>query len=90
MVPAESPAPGAHCSDPGTVLGVSRRQSVLLYAFCVWTVWVWGTRIWNIWGDDERSAGFKAVHTVLAGVSVAFAVAAWFVVRNLRRARRTD
>jgi len=90
MVPPESSAPRAHRSDPGTVLGVSRRQSVLLYAFCAWTVWVWGTRIWNIWGDDERSAGFKAVHTVLAGVSVAFAVAAWFVVRNLRRARRTD
>lgn len=86
--PGNRPAGGE--DDPGTLLVVSRRQSVLLYAFCVWTVWVWGTRIWNIWGDDERSAGFKAVHTVLAAVSVVFAVAAWFVVRNLRRARQTD
>ena len=45
---------------------------------------MWGTRIWNIWGDDTRSAGFKAVHTVLAVVSIAFAVAAWIVVHRLR------
>lgn len=67
---------------------MSRRQSILLYAFSIWTVWVWGTRIWNIWNDETRSAGFKAVHTVIAVVSVAFAVAAWAVVRNIRRARR--
>jgi len=69
---------------------VSRRQSILLYAFSLWTVWVWGTRIWNIWNDDERDTAFKMVHSVLAAVSVAFAVAAWFVVRNIRRARQND
>lgn len=63
---------------------------MLLYVFCLWTVWVWGTRIWNIWGDDERSTGFKAVHTVLALVSVGLAVAAWFVVRSIRRQRSAD
>jgi len=73
-----------------TVRSVTRRQSILLYAFSLWTVWVWGTRIWNIWKDASRSAGFKAVHTVLAVVSVAFAVATWIVVRNIRRARQTD
>lgn len=73
-----------------TVHTVNRRQSILLYAFSLWTVWIWGTRIWNIWNDDERTAGFKAVHTVLAGISVILAVAAWFVVRNIRRARQTD
>jgi hypothetical protein len=61
---------------------------LLLYAFSVWTVWVWGTRIWNILGDDERSTGFKVVHTVLAVVSVAFAVAAWVIVRRVRAAAR--
>lgn len=69
---------------------MTRRQSLLLYVFCLWTVWVWGTRIWNIWGDDERSTGFKAVHTVLAAVSVGLAVAAWFVVRSIRRRRSAD
>jgi len=62
---------------------------MLLYAFSAWTVWVWGTRIWNIWGDDERSTGFKVVHTTLAVVSVALAVAAWIVVRRVRRQSAT-
>jgi hypothetical protein len=60
---------------------------MLIRAFCVWTVWVWGTRIWNIWGDDSRDTAFKLVHTVLAVVSVAFAVAVWIVVHRLRRRR---
>jgi hypothetical protein len=63
---------------------MTRAQANVIRAFCIWTVWVWGTRIWNIWGDDTRSAGFKAVHTVLAVVSIAFAVAAWVIVHRLR------
>jgi small neutral amino acid transporter SnatA (MarC family) len=64
---------------------VSRSSAILLRAFAVWTVWVWGTRVWNILGEDGRSVGFKVVHVVLALVSVAFAVATWFVVRKERR-----
>jgi hypothetical protein len=64
---------------------MTRGQATVLRAFCVWTVWVWGTRIWNIWGDEMRGTGFKVVHTVLAVVSVAFAVATWVIVRRLRR-----
>jgi hypothetical protein len=63
---------------------MTRAQAILLRAFCLWTVWIWATRIWNIWGDDARGTGFKVVHTVLAAVSIAFAVAAWLVVRRLR------
>ena len=74
---------GAH-SDRPTGPRMSRGQATLLRAFCLWTVWVWGTRLWNIWSDDARSTGFKAVHTVLAVISIAFAVAAWIVVRRLR------
>lgn len=55
---------------------MSRRDAWILRAAAIWTVWVWGTRIWNIWNDD-RAFGFKTVHTVLAVVSVAFAVAIW-------------
>jgi len=80
----------AVCIAGHTLLGVSRRQSLLLYVFSLWTVWIWGTRIWNIWGDDDRTAAFKAVHTVLAAVSVLLAVAAWFVVRSIRRQRSAD
>jgi hypothetical protein len=53
----------------------------VLRAFAIWTVWIWGTRIWNIVGDDARGTAFKAVHIVLALVSVAFAVATWMIAR---------
>jgi hypothetical protein len=42
--------------------------------------------MWNIWRDDQ-SVGFKVVHTVLAVISVAFAVAAWVIVSRVRRRR---
>jgi hypothetical protein len=66
---------------------VTRGQANLLRAFALWTVYVWVTRIWNIWGDDTRDGAFKAVHTVIAVISVAFAVAAWIVVRRVRARR---
>ena len=59
----------------------------MLRAFAVWTVWVWATRIWNILGDD-RSVGFKVVHSVLALISVAFAVVTWGIVRRARERRQ--
>ena len=64
---------------------MSRRDAWIIRAAAIWTIYVWVTRIWNIWNDD-RGFGFKAVHTVLAVVSVAFAVAIWRVAkRNLDR-----
>lgn len=62
---------------------MTRRHANILRAFALWTVFVWGTRIRNIWGDDH-SVGFKVVHSLLAGVSVAFAVACWWVVTQNR------
>ena len=59
-------------------------------AFCAWTVYVWATRIWNIWGDKSRDFPFKAVHTVLAVISVGLAVAAWQVVSNVRAHAKED
>ncbi len=60
----------------------------MVRAFALWTVYVWGTRIWNVVGDEGRDFAFKAVHVVIAVVSVAFAVAAWGIVsRSRRRAR---
>ena len=67
---------------------MSRTDALILRSAAVWTVFIWVTRIRNILGDETRSAGFKAVHTVLAIVSVAFAAAIWAVAsRNRRRAR---
>ena len=51
-------------------------------------MYVWGTRIWNVIGDDTRGFAFKAVHVVLALISVGFAVATWVIVsRNRHRGR---
>jgi predicted branched-subunit amino acid permease len=64
---------------------MTRSEALVIRAFAVWTVWVWGTRIGNVIGDDDRSFAFKAVHVTLAAVSVLFAIAAWVVVRRGRR-----
>jgi uncharacterized membrane protein len=69
---------------------MSRRDAFVLRAFSAWTVYVWVTRMWNIVRDEERDAAFKAVHMVLALVSVAFAVAAWSIVSRNRRRERVD
>ena len=69
---------------------VSRTDALILRTAAVWTVFIWITRIRNILGDETRSTGFKVVHSVLAIVSVAFAVAILGVAsRNRRRARDT-
>jgi hypothetical protein len=82
--PSQPSTPRAPAPPSPSGRTMTRGQANLIRAFCLWTVWVWATRIWNIWGDDTRGAGFKAVHTVLAVVSVAFAVAVWIVVHRLR------
>ena len=69
---------------------LSGRQALLLRAFAGWTIYVWATRLWNIWRDEARDLPFKAVHSVLALVSVAFAVAALVVVQRNRRSTTPD
>jgi hypothetical protein len=54
---------------------MSRRDVIVLRSFAAWTIYVWVTRLWNIWRDDARDVPFKMVHTVLAAVSLAFAIA---------------
>jgi hypothetical protein len=63
---------------------LTSKQALVLRAFSVWTIYVWATRIWNIWRDDARDLPFKAVHTVLAVISVAFAVAGLVIVSRNR------
>ena len=67
---------------------MSRVDALILRSAAAWTIFIWVTRIRNILGDETRSTGFKAVHTILALVSVAFAIAILGVAsRNRRRAR---
>ena len=53
---------------------LTRRQVRILLAASVWTLYVWISRLVIMAGQDE-SAGFKAVHAVLAFVSIGFALA---------------
>lgn len=64
---------------------MTRRQANLLIAACVWTLYVWITRIVIISGQDQ-TAGFKIVHGVLAIISIAFGLA---IGRLGWRARRS-
>jgi hypothetical protein len=65
-----------------------RARSTLLLAAAAWTIWVWTTRIWNILNDPAHDAAFKAVHSLLALVSIAFAVALAVVGWRMRREER--
>jgi small neutral amino acid transporter SnatA (MarC family) len=65
-----------------------RSRSTLLLAAAAWTIWVWATRIWNIVGDPAHDAAFKAVHSLLALVSIAFGVALAVVGLRMRREER--
>jgi hypothetical protein len=67
---------------------VTRTDALILRTAAAWTIFIWVTRIRNILGDDTTDTAFKVVHSVLALVSVAFAVAVLGVAsRNRRRAR---
>jgi hypothetical protein len=65
-----------------------RARSTLLLAAAAWTIWVWATRIWNIVGDPAHDGAFKAVHSLLALVSIAFGVALGVVGWRMRREER--
>jgi hypothetical protein len=59
------------------------RNAIFLRAFAIWTIFVWLTRIKNVF-DQDRGFGFIAVHVALALVSVAFAAGTFAVVRKER------
>ena len=56
---------------------------MFLRAFAIWTIFVWVTRIKNVF-DQDRGFGFVAVHVGLAVISVAFAAGTFAIVRRER------
>ena len=62
-----------------------RNRANLLLAAAAWTLYVWGTRMWNIASDPAHDLRFKAVHGLLALVSVAFGIALAVVGLRMRR-----
>jgi hypothetical protein len=67
----------------------TRARANVLLAAAAWTFYVWVTRIWNILSDPAHDLGFKAVHSLLAVVSVAFAVALAVIGLRMRREARS-
>jgi hypothetical protein len=64
---------------------MTRRQSNLLIAAAVWTVYVWISFV-VIQTRQNTSIGFKVVHGVLALISMAFGIAVGIVGWRARRA----
>ena len=66
---------------------MTRRQSRLLIAAAVWTLYVWISRI-VIMSRQDNSTGFKVVHGILAAVSIGFGLAIGKMGWDARRALR--
>ncbi len=65
---------------------MSKRDTLLLRAAAVWTVFVWAVFLRNLlFGDTDRELGFKIVHSVLAVVSLGFAGVIWAVAARSRQ-----
>jgi hypothetical protein len=63
---------------------VTKRQSRILIACAVWTLYVWISRIVIMSGQDN-STGFKVVHGILAAVSIGFGLAVGKIGWDARR-----
>jgi len=68
----------------------TRGRAAVLLAASAWTLWIWVTRIWNIASDPAHSLGFKLVHSALALVSVAFAVALGIIGLRMRHEAKSS
>lgn len=60
-------------TEPARVMPF-RRWAWVLLASSAWTLYVWLTRGYNI-ARSNNTTSFKVAHYVLAGISIAFAVA---------------
>jgi hypothetical protein len=68
---------------------VTRRQSYVLIAAAVWTLYVWISRIVIMSGQDD-SVAFKVVHGILALVSIGFGLAVGKIGWDARRAAKAQ
>ena len=69
---------------------MSRRDTLLLRATALWTLFIWAVFVRNLLRDHTRNAAFKAVHVTLAVVSVALAGGIWRVATKATRATKAD
>lgn len=68
---------------------MTRRQSRILIAAAVWTLYVWISRL-VIMSGQHNSFGFNLVHGILAAVSIGFGLAVGKIGWDARRRRAAD
>ncbi len=76
------PGPG---NRPGTVAPMGLRQLRPALVLSAWTLFVWTTRIRNIWTDDSLTTGGQLWRTALSLTFTAFAVAVVWLWLQARR-----
>lgn len=64
-----------------------RRAWFGLLALVVWTVFVWGNRLFNTWTSDTETTTGRVVSTVLAGGLIALAAGGAVVAARTRHRR---
>jgi hypothetical protein len=64
---------------------MSRTGVWVLRASAIWAVWVWAVLVRNMLTDRVHSVGFRAVHIVLAVISLAFAAATLVIAQRMSR-----
>jgi hypothetical protein len=64
---------------------VSRTSVWVLRASAAWAVWVWAVLVRNMLVDHTHSLGFRAVHLVLAVISLGFAAATLVIAQRMSR-----
>ncbi|MEY2568338.1 MAG: hypothetical protein QOE35_2867 [Actinomycetota bacterium] len=69
---------------------MTRREALLIRAFCAWTAFVFVVATKNILGDSSNTFGFKAIHTLIAAVSIAFAIVTWRLLHRVRHRERAE
>jgi hypothetical protein len=66
------------------------RDRLVLRAFSLWSLFVWGVLVRNMLKDHTHGVGFRVVHICLAAVSISFAVATWLIANRAARRDREE
>jgi len=69
---------------------MSSRDRTWLRVTVGWTLFVWLVFTRNIVSDPKHSFGFKAVHAVLAVISIVLAIGVWGVASRGRKREQVN
>jgi uncharacterized membrane protein YoaK (UPF0700 family) len=69
---------------------LGRRDRLVLRAFSLWSLFVWGVLIRNMLKDHTHGFAFHAIHIALAVVSLTFAALTWQIASRSRHRERDE